>query len=45
MPVVWWGSFALLAASVALERDRIEAALGMRPRVGAGVSEDLPAPG
>lgn len=25
MPVVWWGSFALLAGSVALERPRIEA--------------------
>lgn len=25
MPVVWWGSFALLAGSVALERQRIEA--------------------
>jgi hypothetical protein len=30
MPVIWWGSFALLAASVALERDRFEAALGRR---------------
>jgi hypothetical protein len=24
MPVIWWGSFALLAASVALRRDRVE---------------------
>jgi hypothetical protein len=30
MPVIWWGSFALLAASVALERLRLEAALGAR---------------
>ena len=30
MPVIWWGSFALLAASVALERERFEAALGAR---------------
>ena len=25
MPVIWWGSLAILTASVALERDRIEA--------------------
>jgi hypothetical protein len=31
MPVVWWGGFAILAASVALERGRIEAALGLLP--------------
>lgn len=30
MPVIWWGSFALLAASVAFERTRIERALGAR---------------
>jgi hypothetical protein len=30
MPVIWWGSLALLVASVALERDRIEVALGAR---------------
>lgn len=30
MPVIWWGGFALLAASVALERPRIEAALAAR---------------
>lgn len=30
MPVIWWGSFALLAASVSFERGRIEAALGAR---------------
>lgn len=42
MPVIWWGGFALLAACVALERHRFEAALGgwlgagsARPRVGA----------
>ena len=27
MPVIWWGSFAILAACVALERGRIEARL------------------
>jgi hypothetical protein len=30
MPVIWWGSLSLLVASVALERDRVEAALGGR---------------
>ncbi len=30
MPVIWWGSFALLAASVSFERGRLEAALGAR---------------
>ena len=25
MPVIWWGSLAILTASVAFERDRIEA--------------------
>jgi hypothetical protein len=30
MPVIWWGSFAILVASVALERHRLEAALGPR---------------
>jgi len=30
MPVIWWGSFAILTASVALERDRIEALIGRR---------------
>ena len=25
MPVIWWGSFAILTATVALRRDRIEA--------------------
>jgi hypothetical protein len=28
MPVIWWGSLALLVACVALERDRFEAAIG-----------------
>lgn len=45
MPVVWWGSFALLAASVALERARVETLLGLRPRVGRRPSEGLAAPG
>ncbi|MEZ4597158.1 MAG: hypothetical protein R3C32_10260 [Chloroflexota bacterium] len=45
MPVVWWGSFALLAASVALERARVETLLGLRPRVGQRPSEGLAAPG
>jgi hypothetical protein len=31
MPVIWWGSFAVLVASVALERDRLEGILGSRP--------------
>jgi len=30
MPVIWWGSLALLVASVALERERFETALGAR---------------
>ncbi len=30
MPVIWWGSFAILTASVALERDRIEARITRR---------------
>jgi hypothetical protein len=30
MPVVWWGSFAILVASVALERGRLEGLLGVR---------------
>ena len=30
MPVIWWGSFAILTASVALERDRIEALITRR---------------
>ncbi len=39
MPVLWWGSFALLVASVALERDRIETALGVRPDRPAGPAD------
>jgi Glycosyltransferase family 87 len=34
MPVIWWGSFAILAASVALERPRLEGWLTGRRRVG-----------
>lgn len=34
LPVIWWGSFAILAASVALERERIEAWLLDRADVG-----------
>ncbi len=30
MPVIWWGSLALLVACIALERDRLETALGAR---------------
>lgn len=39
MPVIWWGGFSLLAASVALERSRIEGWLGVTRRAGADPSE------
>lgn len=49
MPVIWWGSLALLVASVALERDRLESALGARlGRASAGQSsarQDVPTGG
>jgi hypothetical protein len=49
MPVIWWGSLALLVASVALERDRLEEALGARlGRAGAapaGDRQDVPTGG
>jgi hypothetical protein len=32
MPVIWWGSFAILVASVAVERERLEAGLGRLAR-------------
>jgi len=39
MPVIWWGGFSLPAASVALERSRIEGWLGVTRRAGADPSE------
>lgn len=38
MPVIWWGSFSLLAASVALERRRIEGWLGAGRQAGDELS-------
>lgn len=35
LPVIWWGSFSLLAASVALERRRVEEWLLRRPTIRA----------
>ena len=36
MPVIWWGSLALLTASVALKRDAIEAQLDMLLQLASG---------
>ncbi len=45
MPVIWWGSFALLAGSVALERPRLEGWLLGAPRMSpaGGVDATRPA--
>lgn len=40
MPVIWWGGFSILAASVALERDRFERLLGVGRGPAARTSED-----
>jgi hypothetical protein len=46
MPVIWWGSFALLAASVALRRDDIEAwLLGRLARLGRSAAAVEPGVG
>ncbi len=43
MPVIWWGSFALLTASVALRRDDIERRLFGTGRAPLGDPEPAPA--
>lgn len=43
MPVIWWGGFALLAASVAVERERIERLIGARIASGGSVQDAVPA--
>ena len=45
LPVIWWGSFAILAASVALRRREIEEWLMHRAVRRAPVSGDDQGPG